>query len=137
MVRSASTSAGWRGRTIGFFLLILFHLNSSGLKKSAYHLLSLGETTDQVILSYNLLCLVFIAEAIQLLGWRSSQAGRSCLVPEVKAIEVLFNKNDLGVSRYGTNSFRNEESFSPVGPPLHIAGHSLSLVNGCFLLFSV
>lgn len=137
MVWSASTSAGWRGGTIGFFLLILFHLNSSGLKKSAYHLLSLGETTDQVILSYNLLSLVFIAEAIELLGWHSSQAGRSCLVPEVKAIEVLFNKNDLEVSRYGTNSFRNEESFSPEGPPLHIAGRSFSLVNGCFLLFSV
>lgn len=42
----------------GFSLLILFHENSSGLKKSAfYHLPSLGEATDQAILSYNVFSL--------------------------------------------------------------------------------
>jgi len=87
MVWSATASGGWKGQTIGFFLLILFHPNCSGLKKpDYYHLSSLEETTDPVILSYNLFSLVFIAEEIQLHGWHCSQAGRSCLVPEKAAI---------------------------------------------------
>lgn len=73
--------------TIGFFLLILFHLNCSRLKKSVHHhLSSLRETTDQVSLCYNLLSLVFVAGALQLLGWHYSQPGRSCLVPDETAV---------------------------------------------------
>lgn len=51
-------SPGSSGRTEGFLLLVFFHGNSSGLKKSAfYHLPSLGEDADQAILSYNVFSL--------------------------------------------------------------------------------
>lgn len=54
----AVPSPGSSGRTEGFLLLVFFHENSSGLKKSAfYHLPSLGEDADQAILSYNVFSL--------------------------------------------------------------------------------